>query len=324
MSQKPALSTMWSQLRHDDLIDFITAVHAIGFEQVELSHIVTPQMIKALPQSLFSSVRVLHHPCPNAGRVPEISDPNESKRIAAVKAAIQTIEWSAKIGADVIVMHLGVVGVDRRWENAIRARWLQGQRFDESFHRLSEQIRALRAAQAPHYFAAARHSLAELVPIAYENGVRIALENGEWCFSMPNLAEAEQLLSEFDTPALGIWIDTGHATIQERLGFSSLLDWAKLAPNRLLGLHYHDVDGIRDHVIPGNGTIDWATLAQHIPTHALPTCEFDWYYSAQEIQAGVECLVKHGLVLATNQLSTLEQKSAISVPESALLSEMVS
>jgi len=322
MHKKPALSTMWSQLRHDNLIDFMTAAHSIGFEHVELSHIITPQMIKALPQSLFSSVRVLHHPCPNAGGVPEISDPNESKRIAAVKAATQTIEWSAKIGADLIVMHLGVVGVDRRWENAIRARWLQGQRFDKSFHTLSEQIRALRATQAPLYFAAARRSLAELVPIAHKNGVRIALENGEWCFSMPNLAEARHLLSEFDTPTLGIWIDTGHATIQERLGFGTLLDWANLAPNRLLGLHYHDVDGIRDHVIPGNGTIDWAAFAEHIPMEALPTCEFDWYYSADEIRAGVECLVKHGLVLGSKQISTLEHKSAISVPESALLSEL--
>ena len=302
MCKKPALSTMWSQLRYDNLVDFIGAARSIGFEKIELSHIVTPKMIEALPQSLFSAVRVLHHPCPNPGGVPEISDPDENRRAAAVKAAQQTIEWAAQIGAEVIVMHLGVVGIDRRWENAIRARWLQGQYVKESFRSLTDQIRALRVAYAARYFEAAHRSLAELVPIAYEKGINLALENGEWCFSLPNLDEARQLLNEFDSPTLGLWLDTGHATIQERLGFGSLLEWAQLAPHRLLGLHYHDVDGIRDHLIPGNGTIDWQTLAHHIPAHALPTCEFDWYYTAEEIRRGVACLAAHGLILASNQI----------------------
>lgn len=298
MSKKPALSTMWSQLRYDNLVEFIDAARAIGFEKVELSHIVTPKMIESLPESLFSTLRVLHHPSPNPGGVPEVSDPNESRRAEAVAAAQETIAWAADLGAEVIVMHLGVVAVDRRWENAIRARWLQGQREAPSFRILSEHIRALRAEQAAPYLEAARRSLAQLVPICYKKGVKLALENGEWCFSMPNLDEARHLLEEFDTPTLGLWLDTGHATIQERVGFGSLLEWAQLAPHRLLGLHYHDVDGLRDHLIPGNGTIDWHALAPHIPAHALPTCEFDWYYTPDEIAAGVACLAAHGLVAA--------------------------
>jgi sugar phosphate isomerase/epimerase len=296
MQQQPALSTMWSQLRYEKLTDFISAARLMGFKEVELSHIVTPEMMRALPASFFEAVRVLHHPCPNPGGVPELSAQDEKRRRAALDAAKQTIEWAVRVEAKVIVMHLGLVSVDRRWENAIRARWLQGELQAPAFNRLAAQIQALRAAKAEAHLDAARRSLAELVPIAAQHEIKLALENGEWCFSIPTLEEARRLLSEFDSPALGIWLDSGHATIQERLGFDSLLAWLKLAPKRLLGFHYHDVNGLRDHLIPGNGTIDWQSVASHVPPHALPSCEFDWYYTSEEIVAGVEHLKTLGVL----------------------------
>ncbi|HEX8683086.1 MAG TPA: TIM barrel protein [Ardenticatenaceae bacterium] len=294
--RRPALSTMWSQLRHENLAEFVGVALALGFEQVELSHVVTPEMLEALPAALAPAVRVLHHPCPNPGGVPELSDPDEGRRGMAVGAAKQSIEWAARLGAGVVVLHLGVVGVDPRWENAVRARWLQGEREEMTFTMLAGFVEGLRASQAARYLDAARRSLAQLVPFARERGVQLGLENGEWCFSIPSLEEARLLLDDFDTPTVGLWVDTGHATIQERLGFDSLLAWVQLAPERLLGLHYHDVNGLRDHLVPGRGTIDWRALSEHIPAHALPTCEFDWYYTPEEIVAGAERLGINGLV----------------------------
>lgn len=296
MPMTPALSTMWTQLRHQDLGAFLSDAAALGFPAVELGHVVTPRMLQAMPTSPPPPVRVLHHPCPNPGGIPELSDPDESRRAVALAAAEQTIEWAARLGARAVVLHLGLVGVDRRWENALRARWLQGEAETPAFELLSGFVAGLRAGQAPPHLDAARRSLDHLVIAARHHGVRLGLENGEWVMAIPTLHEAEQILADSDPAVVGLWCDTGHATILERLGVDSLDAWLALAGPRLVGLHYHDVAGLRDHLLPGRGTIDWTAVASRVTPAALPTCEFDWYYTPEEIVAGANELARHGLV----------------------------
>lgn len=277
-----ALSTMWMQLRYERLAPFIEAVQGLGISYVELSHIITPTQIAELPAALYGAVRVLHHPCPNPGAVPELSDPHPQRRMKALHALQNTIVWAARLGVRYVVLHLGRVGVDSRWENALRARFLQGTPSAE----LTEHLLALRAAHSAPHWEAVRYALEQIIPFAQAHDVQLALENGEWLFNIPNLSEVAQLLNDYpDT--IGYWVDTGHATILERLGLEPLSDWLTLAPSRLLGLHVHDVHGLRDHLVPGRGTIGWDALAPLIPHHAHITAELDWYYSAEEIQAGI-------------------------------------
>lgn len=286
-----ALSTMWMQLRYECLAPFIEAAQAIGIPYVELSHIVTPAQIGELAGGLYSRVRVLHHPCPNPGSVADISDPDPHRRARAIAALQNTIVWATRLGVRVVVLHLGRVGVDSRWENALRARYLQQGISEE----LLTHVLALRATQQPIHWEAVREALDTIIPFAQQHDVKLGLENGEWVFNMPTLPELGQILDIYpDT--VGYWVDTGHATILERLGLTRLEEWLTLAPSRLLGLHYHDVNGLRDHLIPGRGTIDWNAIAPLIPAHALPTAELDWYYSADEIREGVEVLRKIGVI----------------------------
>lgn len=289
--QALALSTMWMQLRYERLAPFIEAVQAIGIPYVELSHIVTPAQLAELPGMLYDRIRVLHHPCPNPGSVPDLSDPNPHRRAAAIAALQNTIVWAARLGVRVVVLHLGRVAVDSRWENALRARFLQHDVSEE----LLTHILALRASQQSIHWEVIQEALDEIVPFAQQHHVQLGLENGEWVLNMPALPELAQILDTYpDT--VGYWVDTGHATILERLGLTRLEEWLTLAPSRLLGLHYHDVNGLRDHLIPGRGTIDWNAIAPLIPAHALPTAELDWYYSADEIREGVQILKQIGVV----------------------------
>jgi sugar phosphate isomerase/epimerase len=278
---------MWMQLRYERLAPFIEAVQAMGISYVELSHIVTPTQLAALPTTLYKAVRVLHHPCPNPGAVPDLSDPNPQRRARAIAALQNTIVWAARLGVRVVVLHLGRVGVDSRWENALRARYLQHTPSDE----LLNHVLALRAAHNAPHWDAVREALDMIVPFAQQHDVQLGLENGEWVFNMPNLPELAQILSTYpDT--VGYWVDTGHATILERLGLEPLQEWLTLAPSRLLGVHYHDVHGLRDHLIPGRGTIEWDAIIPLIPAHALPTAELDWYYNTEEIREGCERLAR--------------------------------
>lgn len=287
----PALSTMWMQLRHASLPAFVAAARAMGFEAVELSHIVTAEQIESVAPSDRAMVRVLHHPCPADGSLPELSDADEERRQRAVAGVGRTLCWAKVLGAQAVVCHVGEVALDRRWENALRARWLQG----DDVRELYDTIFAMRNTTALPHIEAIHKSLSILLPVAADLGIALGIETGEWLFSMPSLDEATELLDEFGPP-LGLWVDTGHATIQERLGGPTLEQWLRLAPERVVGLHYHDVNGLRDHLIPGRGTIDWEALAPLIPSHALPTCELDWYYNPDEIVAGVNRLVRAGLV----------------------------
>ena len=182
----PALSTMWMQLRHRTLAEFIEAATALGFQAVELSHVVTEAMLGALPDEAGRHVRVLHHPCPNPGGVPELAATEPEARRHAVAAARRTLDAAAHLGASVVVIHLGEAAVDRRWENALRARWLQGERGTPAFTSLAAHVGSLRAAQAPRNLDAAQESLAALLPHATACGVRLALENGEWVSSLPS------------------------------------------------------------------------------------------------------------------------------------------
>lgn len=283
---------MWMQLRHETLAAFIVQARTMGFAQVELSHVLTAAQLSALPTELYGRVRVLHHPCPNPGSLPDLCDLDEGRRHMAVTAAQESLAWAARLGAQVVVLHLGRVAVDPRWEGAVRARWLQG----EWAHDVVASVSRLRAAQAAPHLEAAHRSLDALLPLAREWGLQLGIENGEWIMALPTIEEARRLLEAWPAQPVGLWVDTGHATILERVGVGSLLGWLQLAPQRLLGLHYHDVRGLRDHLIPGRGTIDWQQIAPHVPPHALPTCEFDWYYTPEEIVQGATRLATQGLV----------------------------
>jgi hypothetical protein len=43
---------------------------------------------------------------------------------------------------------------------------------------------------------------------------------------------------------------------------------------------------LRDHLVPGAGTLDFALLAALLPAGALATLEVDWYHDADEVEAG--------------------------------------
>ncbi len=101
-----------------------------------------------------------------------------------------------------------------------------------------------------------RRSVEELLPVAREHGIVLALENG----SEPRL-RLEQLVAladEFDCPEVGFCFDTGHAHCYSG-GVEPTLE---LMARRIVTLHVHDNYGsFDDHNPPGGGTIDWKKVA---------------------------------------------------------------
>lgn len=107
---------------------------------------------------------------------------------------------------------------------------------------------------------AQRHSLEELLPSAERMGIRIALEN----LPGQGFSRALALVHEFDHEMLGYCLDTGHAVLNNALGFDDLSD-AEANLSKLYSLHLQDNDGSDDqHRLPFTGKVPWQRVARLI------------------------------------------------------------
>ena len=135
----------------------------------------------------------------------------------------------------------------------------------------------------------AHRSISELVPVAEETGVRMALENlvGKMGFPARPLETMQELRSFMaDLPAeyVGICHDIGHT----RLRKLDVAEETRIASERLYALHIQDGSSDEDdHLPPGHGVIDFDSFGQ-----ALDDIGFDGAWTLE--------------VLATNHPGTVE------------------
>ncbi|MBM3497261.1 MAG: sugar phosphate isomerase/epimerase [Armatimonadetes bacterium] len=153
----------------------------------------------------------------SAGREKAWGSVREYERRAGVELVANRIAMTARLGGDVVIMHLP----GGSWEE---------------------------------YAPRARQSLDELRPVADASGVRIALENGG---SHQSFDDIERALSAYDEEYLGLCYDAGHGNLfpeglvrldairdrlvsvhlhdndgsgdQHRLLFTGTVDWVRLA-----------------------------------------------------------------------------------------------
>ena len=122
--------------------------------------------------------------------------------------------------------------------------------------------------------AALFRSLDELLPLAEELDIAIAIENGALPFNT-----ADELIScvrKYDSPYLGVCLDVGHANYKERwpenreipriwecfgLPFHREERIAERLRPYIVSCHLHDNYGERDdHDLPGHGNVDWKRI----------------------------------------------------------------
>lgn len=119
-----------------------------------------------------------------------------------------------------------------------------------------------------------RKSLDALLPHAEALGIVIALENALPGNLGDDPAAIMRLMADYDSPAAGVCLDTGHAHC-----CGCLMAAIDAMGPRAVTTHVHDNDGRSDlHLAPGGGTIPWAEVApklrrfpalRHIETEAF-------------------------------------------------------
>ena len=296
-----ALSTMWMQNRATHVAAWYKQVRLLGFDSIELSHIVTPAMIDGvLPgQPPVSSI---HFPAPTVPHASVarpaddlLSSPDEVLRAWSVEQGRRSIDLAVSLGAGAVCIHAGRVDMPGRYEWVVQQRYLGGAFGTPLYREALDTLWAVRAAAADPHFSAVRRSLAELARYAESSGVCLGIETRQQIGEIPSLAEAQMLLAEHDPAVLGLWLDTGHIQVQAHLGLPTLADWLVALGPRVVGVHLHDTRSLRDHLVPGMGAVDFALVAAHLPARAVRVCEFDWYFTPDEILAARHHLAHLGL-----------------------------
>lgn len=291
----PALSTMWLQNRYDRLVDFFAAGREMGFTRFELSHIVSVKMIEDFRPGEWL-IAAVHDPCPRPGdsRTLNLASPDEGVRGRSVEVSRETIDTAARAGAPLVCLHAGQVEMSRSYEFELRSRAQAGRRDTPEYAAALARLIEVRAQTQDQHLEALLRSLKELRSYAGERGIRLACEVRYHAHEMPNFDETGVVLRHFSDPTLGFWFDTGHAQALAHLGLESLDAWLEGYGDRILGVHFHDIVGLRDHLVAGIGELDFAAMAPRIPADAVRTCEFDWYFTPAEVQAGVRHLQETG------------------------------
>lgn len=286
-----ALSTMWMQHRFVRLADFALAARELGFGGVEVSHIVTGEMIGAADVSTLN-IWSVHYPAPVRrspfGRPAEalLSSADETERRWAVVQGYGSIDLAVAAGARAVCLHLGEVPVARHLEWALEQRFKGGQKGTTAYAEAQRLVEADRQLGAATALAAARHSLDDLASYARPRGIKLGIESRVNHWQIPTFGELGGLLAGSDPNVVGFWYDCGHVQVLHNLGFHRHQDWLDAYGARIVGFHCHDVAGLRDHLLPGLGELDFRAITSVLPDDAVLTCELDWYYTPEEVVEG--------------------------------------
>jgi sugar phosphate isomerase/epimerase len=296
MPFKFALSTMWAIGQFPGLAGFFKAGRELGFSQFELNHAVNSAMLDGL--SLPSTITVVHEPCPADVSVAELKRRNwlisaldEEDRQRGVLAIRRSIDLAHMLGVGAVVVHPGQVDIDPALESALVNLYKAG-RVDEPEYALAQaRLVAAREAQAGRNLSAVRRSLLDLAEHAARAGVQLGLENRLHYYEIPLPDELDELLALDVDGVVAYWHDTGHAQVLENLGLQTHEEWLGRFGIRMIGVHLHDVVGVKDHLAAGLGQVDWEMVAGYLPAGALRTCEFQPFNSPEQVAAGLEWLV---------------------------------
>jgi sugar phosphate isomerase/epimerase len=172
----------------------------------------------------------------------------------------------------------------RRLRFELLGRYAAGQHGTAIYEGVRRQLLDwLRAHQFGHLERAAP-LLTELVAYARERAVVLALETGYHPHELPLPDGMAHLLER--VPGLGAWLDTGHVGVQANLSLASFSAWFDAVGGRWTGAHFHDVVGLRDHLVPGMGTLGFGRVIGHLRPSVITTLEVDWYFDTSEVMAG--------------------------------------
>ncbi len=296
-----ALSTAWNYYKHNNGGDIIEEITSLGFSEVELNFLLTKEVVDGIfskTQKKDIKVVSLHNYCP----IPEGMKPNEASpdyyslssldegiRKKGVEQTIQTIRTADRFGASSVIIHAGKVEMPYNSKLLIGL-YEQGLKDSIQFKTYRKDMIEERNLKSKRHFDRLLLSLEELIKVCSRYNIILGIENRIYFQEMPDIEELKGIFKRFSDEKIGYWHDIGHAVVQERLGFLDAKELLFAFRDNLIGLHIHDVLGIKDHKAPLMGDVDFSVLKEFVRKDIIKVLEIHRPATAEEVKKGKEHL----------------------------------
>lgn len=313
------ISTCWWHNKIDRADRIIDEILQLGLEGVELEYRITQSMYQEMKPRLKSTLPVLsiHNffPLPE-GLGPEaasgdlylLSSTDPEERSRAVKYTIQTIEHAHDLQAKAVVLHLGRADMPSRADDLSRL-YNSGKEYEKEALSIVDEQRRTRQATGRKNMDAVLLSLEELNRAAEKKGVFLGIENRYHFHEIPNFEEIGLILKTFRGGQLRYWHDVGHARVQENLGFLGHNDLLKAYSEEIIGVHLHDVRGLKDHLAPGQGEIDYEEMKPFLNPSVIKVLELNARrVKRKDLVEGIRLIQTRGLGTLLNLLNSSNVK----------------
>jgi sugar phosphate isomerase/epimerase len=271
----------------------------LGFDRIELGHGTRLSLMEGI-QRYFEAGKVkfssLHNFCPLPVEITrpapdcyQFSSHRDAERERAVKLSMQTVDFAKRLGAPVVVMHLGRVPIDTYTDKLVELAEA-GEHLSRKYVKLKLEAVKQREKKAPLYLQRAKDCLMRVIEHAAKAGIKLGVEGRQCYEEIPTEIELSALLDEINAPeVVGYWHDFGHIQIKENVGFVDHAEWLAHISPRMLGGHLHDTKWPgKDHRAPFTGDIDYPKLVPLLPNPCLLVWEMGPRRTAEEIKLSLE------------------------------------
>jgi len=300
---KISLSTAWNAKKKKDAELIVEEIRDAGFDSIELYFTLSKDVVDGISSIIKRgdiTVKTLHNYCP----IPEEIKPNqvspdyyplssldEDERKKGILYTKQTIEKAQELGAKAVVIHCGRVDAKDHSKKLI-ALYEEGKVSTNEFRKIRDDMFLSRKAISEGHMNASLKSLDELNSFASKKGIIVGIENRFYFMEMPSVDEIGIILAEFKGSSISYWHDTGHAQVNESLGFARHIDFLDRYAGQMAGIHLHDVKGTEDHLAPGQGDFDFSLLVPYLKPDIIKVIEAHDVASKDDLKHAREYLQK--------------------------------
>lgn len=264
------ISTAYYTSRAKNWNDLLKKIHNLGFDTVELNPEIPEEWINDICSSINQGdikIVAVHNFFPKLKNLPEgrslisaynfaSDDENEIK--LAIEYTMRTIDYAEMFNAKIVIVHAGDIPQQHTGSYLHKLAMDFGVNSD-MVKLVREKVLSERSEKQHIYFENTKRTLEKIIEYAELKKITIGLENRLYAHEIPNVEELKELFTEFNSPYLGYWHDTGHAEILARMRIiNSNMEYLEQLNKYLVGFHLHDVTHVIDHYAPGTKEIDFS------------------------------------------------------------------
>ncbi len=275
-------------------------IRELGFEYAELSHGIRISLLPGVLEAVDAGeikISTVHNFCPlpigvnhAAPNLFKFSSPDARERENAFRHSLKTLETAARVGAKLVVLHLGAIEMKDYTEKLLEMAE-RNERDTPKYQKICLEAEEKREQKKQKPMQLACDMLRRLLEEAAHRGLLLGIENREALEEIPLEPDLTFFFKEMNHPSLRYWHDTGHAQIKENLGFIHHALHLQSMAEQLAGFHIHDVQPPgRDHCPPGSGTVDFAALKPYVRPDHIKVFELNPGVPLEALREGIAYL----------------------------------